>query len=412
MHRQLVTLAFLAGAIGAVAAPKAMADVKTTVIVLGVDHAAQLVSSNDSPATLTAFLARARPDAICIERSPEAFARNDYYEFTYEVQDVVVPYARQQGIDLCPMDWEPPTEDAKLGFGMDLEAVPELRPAQGFQQFLSFSQPEQLKRDLFHADNPKNLERIMQWIATPAKRAQNDLPRRLYLYRTYLQAQRVAAAAKAHAGGTLVVVVGEFHKQDIESILAGDQNIALVQPSSLGRPSDEEISKQDRTQYRLAIANFNLLGVQRDTGNVDLAFVRRALQPLIDQQSTSEVALLAARLDLLEGRISRSEAIKRYRQVANDAGVQSFTWNGVKDKTRIDSYFDPFGNLNIRQRALLEAARELHAEGSTNTAEKIRVELSDELAGRKQAQLSGYWKRYVTPPPASPDKKATGSNSL
>lgn len=409
MNRQLVTLALLA--IGAIAVPKAAAEARTTVIVLGVDHAAQLVSSDDSPATLAAFLARAKPDAICIERSPAAFARNDYYEFTYEVQDIVVPYARQQGIDLCPMDWEPSTEDAKLGFGMDLEAVPELRPAQGFQQFLSFPQPAQLQRDLFHADNPKNLERITQWIATPAKQAQNDLPRRLYLYRTYLQAKRVAAAAKAHAGGTVLVVVGEFHKQDIESILASDQNIALVQPSSLGKPSDEEISKQDRTQYRLAIASFNLLGIQAQSGNIDLAFVRSALQPLIDQQGSPEVALLSTRLDLVEGRISRSEAIKRYRQVANDAGVQQFTWTGAKDKTRIDSYFDPFGNLSIRQRALLEAARELQREGDIDAAEKIRIELNDQLTERKQVQLSGYWKRYVAPPVGPPDKKTTNSGS-
>jgi len=394
MKKLLVALTLLASASAAAANPAA--DAKTTVIVLGVDHAAQLVSRQDSPAMLTAFLARAKPEAICIERSPEAFARNDYYEFTYEVQDVVVPYARQQGIDLCAMDWTPPSEDAKLGFGMDLEAVPELRPAQGFQQFLSFPQPAQLKRDLFHADDPGNLERITQWASTPAKRAQDDLPRRLYLYRTYLQAQRVAAAARAHAGGTLVVVVGEFHKQDIESILAGDQRIVLVQPSSLGKPDADEVSKHDRTQYRLAIASFNLLGVQADTGNVDLEFVHDALQPLLGRQNTAEIALLATRLDLLDGRITRREAIERYRQAAQRAGTESFTWNGVKDATRIDSYFDPFGNLSVRQRALLEAARELYAEGNIDEAEKIRAELAGQFAGRKRTQLSGYWDRYVS----------------
>lgn len=57
----------------------------TTVVVLGVDHAAQLVSPRDRPALLDAFLDRAKPDAICIERTPEAFARGDFYEFTYEV---------------------------------------------------------------------------------------------------------------------------------------------------------------------------------------------------------------------------------------------------------------------------------------------------------------------------------------
>ena len=89
MKRLFFSLALLlmSGAAGAASRP---VDGKTTVIVLGVDHAAQLVARNDRPALLAAFLAHAKPDAICIERSPEAFARNDYYEFTYEVQDLVV----------------------------------------------------------------------------------------------------------------------------------------------------------------------------------------------------------------------------------------------------------------------------------------------------------------------------------
>ena len=116
---------------------------------------------------LAAFLDRAQPDAICIERSPEAFARNDYYEFTYEVQDVIVPFARARGVDLCPIDWAPPSEDAKLGFGTDLEAIPQVRPDQGFQGFLSFPRPAQLNRDIFHADTEVNLAKVAQWAVTP-----------------------------------------------------------------------------------------------------------------------------------------------------------------------------------------------------------------------------------------------------
>lgn len=370
-------------------------DAKTTVVVLGVDHAAQLVSRQDRPALLAAFLERAKPDALCIERSPEAYARNDYYAFTYEVQDVVVPFARRNGIDLCPIDWEPSVEDAKLGFGVDLGAVPELRPASGFQQFLAFPSPSALTRDLFHADDPKNLERISRWAATPATRAKDDLPRRLYLYRTYLQAQRVAAAATAHRGGTVVVVVGEFHKRDIEAILADSPGVRIVQPSSIGKPGEADVRRNDRREYRLAIAGFNLLGVQSTTGNIDHAFVRETLQSLKADADAPEIRLLETRLDVLQGHITPAAAVERYHAVATEAGDAPFTWTGVTDATRIDSYFDPFGNLTVRQRALLEAARELQRNGEDDAAAAIRHELGSALGKRKKAQLAAYWDRYV-----------------
>jgi hypothetical protein len=389
-----VALLLMSGMAGA--ASKAV-DGKTTVVVLGVDHASQLVARNDRPALLAAFLAHAKPDAICIERSPEAFARNDYYEFTYEVQDVVVPFARRNGIDLCPIDWEPPVEDARLGFGMDLGTAPELRPASGFQQFLSFPSPSHLTRDLFHADDAKNVERIAQWAATPAKRAKDDLPRRLYLYRTYLQAQRVAAAAKAHPGGTLVVVVGEFHKRDIEAILGDAADIRIVQPSSIGKPTEQQVRQQERREYRVAVASFNLLGVQSTTGNIDRAFVRETVHLLKAEQNSPEVRLLETRLDLLDARITPAVAVDRYRSIATDAGDARFTWTGVTDATRLDSYFDPFGNLTVRQRAVLETARELHRAGRGEEAAGLRKTLDSELGQRKQAQLAGYWERYIVP---------------
>lgn len=385
---------------GAAAAPSAAA---TTVIVLGVDHAAQLVAERDQPAALDAFLDRARPDAICIERTPEAFARGDFYEFTYEAQDVAVPFARRRGIALCPIDWEPPVEDQRLGFGLALDAPPELRPLKGMFGFLAFAPPS-LQRDLFHADDPANLRKVADWAATPAAKARNDLPRRLYLYRTYLQAQRIVAAARAHPGGRVVVVVGEFHKRDIEAVLADEPAVRVVQPSSLGRPDAQEIAAHDRPEYRTAIARFNLLGVQAAGGAVDYAFVGRALAALEAEGATPQTRLLRTRLERLQGRIGRAEAVARYRAVAADAGAAGFAWSGVKEAARVDSWFDPFGNLDVRRRALLEAARESQAAGDAAAAAALLDDCARGLSPRQQAQLRGYWQRDIATPGADPPK--------
>jgi hypothetical protein len=66
---------------------------QTRVVILGVDHSAQLVSRAYRPAVVEAFIARVKPDAICIERDPEDFATGDFYEFTYEVSEICVPSA-------------------------------------------------------------------------------------------------------------------------------------------------------------------------------------------------------------------------------------------------------------------------------------------------------------------------------
>jgi len=365
-----------------------------TLTILGVDHAAQLVSERDRPALLDAFLDRARPDAICIERTPEAFARGDFYEFTYEVQDVAVPFARRHGIELCAIDWEPPAEDQKLGFGLALDAPPELRPLQGFMGFLSFG-PEALQRDFFHADDPARLDKVRRWAATPAAQARHDLPRRLYLYRTYLQAQRIAAAARAHPGGTVVVVVGEFHKHDIEAILADQPGLRLVQPSTLGRPDAAAVAAHDRIEYQTAVASFNLLGVQAAGGALDYGYVGRAVAALEAAGATPQARLFRVRLDRLQGRIDRQTAVARYRAIAAEAGEARFAWTGVKDAARVDSWFDPFGNLDVRRRALLEAARETLAAGDAAGADALLEACVAGLSPRQREQLRGYWQRDV-----------------
>jgi len=383
----------LACLLSLVALPATAKEVPATtrVVVLGVNHAAQLVSESDQPAALAAFVTRLAPQAICVERAPEQFARNDHYEFTYEIQDVVVPLARARGISLCPFDWMPPAEDEVLGFGMSISTLPEVRPAQAF---LAFPEPAALQRGLFHADDRKNLAKVDDWIRNVPAQAGRDLPRRLYLYRTFLQAQRIAAAAKAHAGGTVLVVVGEFHKYDIEAILASKSGIEVIQPSQIGLPSVEQVAAHHQRDYYLAIARFNLLGAQAATGNVDWDWIGRVLDALT-QSDDAEVALLRTRYARLRGTMSRENAIAAYREIANRAGTSQLAgWDGVLDRQRVDSYFDPFGNLRIDQRARVELAREL-GNGEADATETIRAALHKELTPRQARQFDAYWARDI-----------------
>lgn len=390
----LMSLALVAMPDATTGAAPGASGAPARVVVLGVDHAAQLVAEDDRPGMLAAFIERVDPHAICVERAPEPFARGDLYEFTYEIQDVVLPYAQAHGIDLCPFDWEPSREDQMLGWGLDLSAPLEVRKPEGFQGFLSFPQPGKLRRSLFSADDRATLAEVDRWVATPAPEASRDLARRMYLYRTFMQAQRIAQAARGRGGQTLLVVVGEFHKYDIEAILAGYPWLRIVQPSSLGAPTQQDAERLTTRAHRIAVASFNLLGAQAGTGNVDRDWVGRELDALERERRDAETALLRTRFELLAGRIDDAAAEARYRDIADDADARrAFTWDGVRDRSRVDSYFDPYGNLRIDQRARLERARALQALGRDGDARALLDGLQRELTARQARQLDAYWQR-------------------
>ncbi|MFN3944987.1 MAG: hypothetical protein ACK4K7_08660 [Allosphingosinicella sp.] len=322
----------------------------------------------------------------------------DHYEFTYEIQDVIVPWARETGTPLCPFDWLPSPEDSALAFGVDdLERPPFLRRPSGFQGFVSFPEPRSLTDGLFFADAEEERARHRSFYGAYPEQPRGDFARRLFLYRTFLQARRIAAAARAYPGGRVLVVVGVMHKDDIERILAGDPRIRIVQPSAIAREPDAvAVARETRAEHLFAIAHFNLLGAQSRTGNVDRSWMEVVVRQLERERPGPESRLLRLRLDEAQGRLDYDNAIPAYLGIAAEAGDLRFTWDGVKDRSRIDSIYDPFANLTIAQRAQLEAARVHQAAGRDADAEHLRAALRETLAGDDQRyQLDAYWRREI-----------------
>ncbi|HEY0594197.1 hypothetical protein, partial [Sphingopyxis sp.] len=314
----------------------------------------------------------------------------------------ILPWAAKSGAEICPIDWMPPIDDQLLGFGLDLDAPPETRKAQGFQGFLTFPDRKILDWDFFSAEDPAVLAPPQKWASEPAPRADRDLPRRLYLYRTFMQAQRIRAIAHKRKGETVVVVVGYFHKPDIEAILKTDPAIDLVSPTSLGQPDDRAVHAATTAEHRAAILSFNLLGMQAATGVVNRDWVARVLADFTGEAPSPEAQLFHTRHAVLSGTITLSDAARRYEAIANDAAAaRPFGWDGVKDRARIDSFFDPFGNLEVRQRARIELARTLFAQGKAARARQLLDRLASELSPRKALQLRGYTPLLQPPSPTA-----------
>ena len=378
------------------AAADATAQDTTEVVILGVSHSAMLVAESYQPAVLRAYFERVEPDAICIERAPEEFARGSHYEFTYEIQHIAVPYARERGIRLCPFDWLPDVEDQVLAFGVNLEEPPFLRGSRTYADFVTFGDSADLRRDLFYAESPAEREAVRDWYLQMPERPRTDFARRLFLYRTFLQGMRIARAAGDEPGGRLLVVVGSMHKDDLERILADQPRVRIVSPEQFGAPTPDDIARHVLPDDLAAIATFNLLGAQASTGNIDRAWLARVVERLERERPGPETQLFATRLAVLSGALPPAEAAARYRAIRESAAPGArFTWDGVRDRRRLDSFADPFGDLTVTQRALLEEARELIRAGNSAAGEALREELAAELSPLEAAQLRAYWSEWV-----------------
>jgi len=133
----------------------------TKVVVLGVSHSAQLAAEQYQPAMFRAYFDRVSPAAICVERSPEEFARSDHYEYTYEIQHLTLPYARARGIPVYPVDWVPGSDDQLLAWGLpDLEQPLFVRNTRGFRGFTCFTEDDVLELTLFFSEEKVARSRV------------------------------------------------------------------------------------------------------------------------------------------------------------------------------------------------------------------------------------------------------------
>lgn len=389
-------IAMLVLGTGCLRAGSARAQDTTEVVILGVNHSAMLVAETYRPAVFRAYFDRVGPDAICVERAPAEFARGSHYEFTYEIQNIAVPYARSKGLPVCPFDWLPAVEDQLLAFGVDLAEPPFLRGPGSYATFHTFTDSGALQRDLFYAEAAEDRAAQRAWYGALPERPRGDFARRLFLYRTFMQSMRIARAARQHAGGRLLVLVGSMHKDDLERILKDQPGVRIVAATQFGRPTPDQVAAHVDSRDMAAIATFNLLGAQSATGTVDWDWMRRILDRLQQQRTGPEVHLLQTRLAVLTDRLSPAAAAERYAEIAAAAGSDvRFTWDGVLDRRRLDSYADPFANLTVRERAVLEQARELYRAGRRADAARLRDQLAKSLTSLKAAQLMGYWAEWI-----------------
>lgn len=368
---------------------------KPNVVILGVGHSTQLINYNHQSAAIRAFINKVKPSAICIERSPEEFSRNDFYEFTYEQQFAVVPYARENKIPLHPVDWIPSDTDSELGFGIkDLNVPRFVRQKDGFLGFTIFTEESDFEDDLYFTEKEDYIKRIASWYSSQPEKTAFDLPRRMFLYRTFLQSKRIQKVLENYSShDTVLVVIGAFHKNDIENNLK-EQGYQIIQPSAFGNINQQEIDDQFRKQDGYSILSFNLLGMQSQIRKVNEKLVDYALANFGNDESI-ELEFFKIRRAVVFEKISSKKALDLYQDLLDKIGNENWSWTGVKDETRIDSYFDPFGNLTLKDRIRLELAREYRKLLKHKEFHNQIEIINSGLNSYKKSMLNFYIEKYL-----------------
>lgn len=371
-----------------------------TVIILGVNHGGELIDPEQNPGRFRAYFDAVKPDVFLIEREPERAAIANWYPFTYEQQDIVVPYAHDHGLPIIPIDWYPPEADSlALGYPSLSIAPPFMKRGGGFQDLLTFP-AEDYGLSFFFAEDQSYWKKVFKW-AYDVQPSGQDFGRRLYLYRTMMMALHIESAARQFAGKRVLLVVGWMHKPDLEGLLAKPQmeevvNLTLQPSDSIPAAGLDESYRYLTATDCSAIYSVNLVSGSVPRRDLKPGWLKGISATCRNLLPPSEFAFFSDYLNEAAGAISeRQLAIRLRALLASVPSATQFTWSASAGDGRLETVYDPFGTLDLHQRILLAI---LQLDGSfrgdhlsvSRHDKALYQSLLGSLSFVKRRQLIGY----------------------
>lgn len=366
------------------------------VTVLGVAHSAQLYKREYRPAALRAWLEGVNPDVIAVEVTQERLQQADFYGFTYEIQDVLIPYAKSNRIEYTPFDWEPSVKDMLTAFRFDLSKYPQIRPEQGWGAFVQFNHETLDKLDFFYTNDSPEIQSTKEWAANDTGNINAEAARRLFLYRTHMQARNIERIARENPGKRIAVVVGYMHQADLISLLESSPTVRLRPANAFPLNHVQNADSYDRISDFMAIAWVNLFSVQSELGIYDSLWIADVLSQLEDSMSAEELTMLKLRFAELEGNEELTELRDKWLRLSEILPEdRTPSWRGIISDGRMDSDFDPFARLSLYERAHHEAARISCILGDNESMTESLNKVEKSLAEKYHAQYLGYWQQRI-----------------
>lgn len=388
-----VAWSMVAAAWAAVGLAPAQTAPLATVHLVGVQHApGQLLHAAMSPAHVRRALAAIAPDVVCVESCPEWFAAGHFYRETYEAEVVAVPWARARGLPVHAVDWVGDVaswseqqrvarvERERADLAAEPAALDPRRFGYGAVHAAPLREvPADAECDFARLNGAAFAQRWNEWL--DAGRDQAGSAQQYFATRNARIADAIAAAARAHPGERLVVVIGAAHLGDLERLLPA-RGLALGATPAV---ADVAASDADLAVDDLAAIVTHALDHERGLAPpparlVDLRErLRRAAGSAPGTAAVSIAAYVDARAAMLAG--DAAAAARAFAPLVEAGHGVRFPYRGTAWRL----------HLTVGQAARLELGR------------------LDDLAGRRDSARRHYEALLATlpEPPFDPDYHAS-----
>jgi hypothetical protein len=205
---------------------------KTQITIIGTFHDGLKNMKFYSPEKLQSFLEKTNPEIIAAEIRPQDYAKGDLSPNPWDMNEIVVPFAGVRHIEIEPIDWWPDNMRAQYrqyykeltvtekGRQIYNEVEDEWAPHK--KTFLSSREatPEYIHSSLFAERDSSFRSKV--------KKLVGEGPQNLFWYtRAEKMNENLAEVIRRHPGQRITVVVGAFHRPDIENFLKTQSNVEI-----------------------------------------------------------------------------------------------------------------------------------------------------------------------------------------
>jgi len=202
------------------------------VTVIGTFHGSMRGMKYYTPSKLKILIADSQPDVLAIEIRPEDFQVGRLDNNPWDMNEIVIPYATSKNIPLEPIDWWP--DDLRARHDLALKEIE--KSVEGKKRLMELEDEWALHKSDFpdfndatpeYIHSPEFSHRESEYRAN-VKQQLGEGPQNLMWY---TRAEKINGnldvVIKKYPGKRITVVVGAFHRPDIERFLESQPQVQL-----------------------------------------------------------------------------------------------------------------------------------------------------------------------------------------
>lgn len=300
---------------------------------IGTVHAPRglLLDSAYSPGHIRATLDRFKPTILAIEATPLAHAFGFYQYATWEIQHVLLPWAKDHQVPVYGIDWQDLDESGLRRTLATLRNADTAEPAslatreqeaKAVARIITqsmagdFADPEGKHRHEWfvwiNSGARNDAPPVRQWWQQASANTEQGRVVRTLSTRNDRIIDQILVLLRQSPDARVAVVIGFSHKPDLDRKLTSINGLKVIQLTDFAPITPSEARRRSVPEDVLRILREALdgNGYYFNPGAVDQALVRRQLDALGRRRTASDLAhYYEARLRVTEGRLDEAESL-------------------------------------------------------------------------------------------------------